>query len=296
MKIAFLGTPEVACIPLQALVRAGHDVALVVTTPDKRRGRGGGISVSPVKQTALDLSLPISSSMDDLVALDIHVAVVAAYGRIIPARVLDCHTFLNIHPSLLPRWRGAAPVEHTILAGDTATGVCLMHLVQEMDAGPLYRVAVTKVDEHEHAMELLSRLFNLGTELLLTELESGSAMPQPQVGEPTFARKLAPDDTRLDWNRTAVELSRVVRIDRAWTTFRGKRLSVLDARVVDSQLSSGNTAPGTIEGVVVGTGKQALELVDVRPEGRRATAAAEWANGARVRPGERLGDPAGFPC
>ncbi len=284
MRIAFLGTPDFASIPLRCLANAQHDVVLVVTQPDKRRGRGKTLVPSPVKTTAAELGIPVSYILDDLIDVEVDFAVVAAFGKIIPARVLDAHTFINIHPSLLPRWRGAAPVDHTILAGDITTGVCLIRLEQEMDAGPIYRVTETAVGEHEHARELLPRLFELGSDLLVEALETGLGEPVPQTGEPTFASKFDVDDTLLDWNKPAIDLDRAIRTDRAWTWFRDKRLRILDSRLLDVEIT-----PGELEGAVAGTGNQSLELLRVQPEGRQAMTGSEWVNGARVEPGERLG-------
>ena len=283
MRIAFLGTPAVSTIPLRALAQQ-HEIVLVVTQPDKRRGRGSSMNPTPVKLLAEELALPVSHSMNDLVQLEIDYAVVAAFGRIIPKQVLDAHTYINIHPSLLPRWRGAAPVEHTILSGETETGVCLMKLTQEMDAGPLYQVVRTEVGAHEHANELLTRLFELGTGALVDALANGLDEPVPQTGEPTYANKFEPGDFRIDWTQPAIEVDRLVRIDRAWTVFRGKRLRILESEVVnEAQLK-----PGEIDGEVVGTGSGALRLLEVKPEGGRVMSGLDWANGTRIAPDEHL--------
>lgn len=284
MRVAFLGTPEVATIPLRALVAAGHEVAPVITRPDKRRSRGGATSPSPVKAAALELGLPVSHDLDVDGA---EIAVVAAYGRLIPSAVLRQSSFVNIHPSLLPRWRGAAPVERAILAGDERTGVCLMSLVEEMDAGPVYRRVETTIGKHETSAQLLEQLFTLGSQLLVDALQNGFGEPVPQNGEATYAKKLTSADFELDWHRPARELHRIIRLGRARTMFRGHRLRVLDA--VPSSVDGLELVPGHFSGTSVGTGEGALSLRKVQPEGKAPVEAQAWLNGARLEAGERLG-------
>ncbi len=285
MRIAYLGTPQEAVEPLRALVAAGHEIVLVVTQADKRRGRGGALSPSPVKAAAQELFLPVSHRVKDILDTDAEVGVVVAFGRLLKPVVLDHMTFLNLHPSLLPRWRGATPIESAILAGDARSGVCVMKLEEEMDAGPIYAMAETDVFDDETADELSHRLFALGTVLLLEQLQQGLSEPTAQVGEPTFAQKISPEDLHLSWQQPAEQLARITRIGRGWTTFRGKRLLVLKTRAV-SKTVDGN--PGTLEGTVVATGQGALELVTVQPEGKGPQSAQAWVNGARPEPREQL--------
>ena len=260
-------------------------MALVVTQPDRRRGRGGALVPSPVKAAAGEVGLPVSERVDDVLEAGVELAVVVAFGRLIKPHVLERVPMVNLHFSLLPRWRGAAPVERAILAGDSETGVCLMALEAGLDTGPVYRCERTPIGPEETAEELRQRLTALGTGILVEELRRGLGQPEPQQGEVTYAAKLEPDELRLDWHRPAVELHRVIRLGRAWTMVRGRRLQVLQARVVD-----GGPAPGVLEGTVVGAGDgRGIELGRVRPEGRGAMDAGEWLRGARVEPGERLG-------
>lgn len=287
MRLVYLGTPAVAVPPLRALVEAGHDVALVVTRPDRRRGRGSRLSPSPVKAEAERLGIPVAHRLEPALDAGAAYGVVVAYGHLVPADVLARLPMLNVHFSLLPRWRGAAPVQRAILAGDEVTGVCVMALDAELDAGPLYAVAPVAIEPGEHVGPLQDRLVEAGTVLLVDVLAGPLPAPRPQEGEVTYAEKLSPADFELDWARPAVELERVVRLDGAWTTWRGRRLRILDAAVVPLPL--GAAAPGRLHTGVVATGDGGLLLRLVQPEGRRPMAAATWLRGARPGSGE------GFP-
>src|SRR5947209_17249032 len=194
MKLAFLGTPEVAVPPLRALVADGHDVRLVVTRADKRRGRGGHLMPSPVKAAAQELGLPVTDKVDDVIDAGAELGVVVAFGRLIKPHVLAQLPMVNIHFSLLPRWRGAAPLERAILAGDTETGVCLMALEQGLDTGPVYDCTRLTIGDGETAEELRARLVAAGTDLLVRTLRTGLGVPVPQAGEPTHAKKLDVED------------------------------------------------------------------------------------------------------
>ncbi|HYA45517.1 MAG TPA: methionyl-tRNA formyltransferase [Acidimicrobiales bacterium] len=286
MKVAFLGTPEVAACTLRAVVAAGHDVPVVVTRPDKRRGRGGAIGPSPVKAAALELGLSVVHQAADVVGKGADLGVVVAFGRLVRPEVLEQLTLVNVHFSLLPRWRGAAPVERAILAGDDRTGVCLMKLEEGLDTGPVYARAEVAIGLEETAAELRSRLGALGTDILLNALAQGLPTPVPQVGEPTYAAKIEPEELRLDFTQAAAPCHRVVRVGRAWTTWRGRRLLVRRAR---AHLEPSPLAPGEIAGDIVGTGEGTLELLLVQLEGRAVMSAPDWARGAHPVPGERLG-------
>ena len=234
-RLAYLGTPETAVPPLRALVDAGHDIALCVTRPDRRRGRGSAVTPSPVKAAALELGLPVSHSMEDVADAGVELAVVVAYGRIIPAALLARVPMVNLHFSLLPRWRGAAPVERALLAGDEETGVCLMKLEEGLDTGPVYARLVVPIDAEVDLPTLRDELVTAGCALLVAALAhgvEGLPVPVPQSGEATIAAKVTPEDLHLQWEQPAVQLHRVVRLGRAWTTFRGKRLGVLRATPV----------------------------------------------------------------
>jgi methionyl-tRNA formyltransferase len=306
-RLAFLGTPEVAAVVLRALHGAGHQVALVVTAPDRRRGRGSALVPTAVKQCAAELGLPLSDRIADVLGARIELGVVVAFGSIIRRDVLAEVPMVNLHFSLLPRWRGAAPVERAILAGDERTGVCLMALDEGLDTGPVFARVETQVHAEETAAELRSRLADLGASLLIERLAGGVATlgtAEPQVGGPLYAAKIKRSELQLVWERPAIELGRLVRVGRAWTTFRGKRLIVEGARVVGAtpggdrsaaglpsgELPTGELpATGTLLGDEVVCGEGRLELLEVRPEGRSAQSFDSWQRGARVAVGERLG-------
>jgi len=283
--LVYLGTPDAAVAPLRALQGAGYDVRLVVTQPDKRRGRGSSLLPSPVKAAAVELGLPVSHRVDDVIAAGAELGVVVAFGRLIKPHVLDALPMVNVHFSLLPRWRGAAPVERALLAGDTETGVSLMTLEAGLDTGPVHARRVVPIGPEDTADDLRAALVAQGTELLLEQLRDGLSPPVPQVGEATYAAKIDPAELQLDWTQPATHLDRVVRVGRAWTTFRGARLRLLGARL----LPAGPLGPGELDGVVVGAGHGALEMLEVQPEAKAPMGARAWVNGARPQPGERLG-------
>jgi methionyl-tRNA formyltransferase len=315
-RLVFLGTPPAAVVTLEALVRAGHDIALVVSRADARRGRGATPGPSPVKRAALDLGLEVTDRLEVVTTVGAELGVVVAYGRLVPGPVLDVLPMVNVHFSLLPRWRGAAPVERAVLAGDAETGVGLMRLEHDLDTGPVLAWRRVDIGAHEHVSSLTGRLAVLGAQLVVDALGQGvEALPPgaPQAGEATYAPKVGPEELRLDWARPAAELERVVRLDRAWTTFRGDRLRVLDARanadatvrddkvpddtaddkVPDDTADVDVAAPGVLEGTTVRTGEGVLELREVQPAGKRPMPASAWSRGVRARPGETLGNGAG---
>lgn len=285
-RLAFLGTPEVAVPPLEALDDAGHDVVVAVTRPDRRRGRGGATSPSPVKAAAARRGIPVAHDLDAVLTAEPELGVVVAYGRLIPERVLAAVPMVNLHFSLLPRWRGAAPVERALLAGDPVTGVCVMGVEAGLDTGPVYARRQVAIAEDDDLATLRRRLVAVGTRLLVDTLAGPLPEPVPQEGEATYAAKLDPAELRLDWSLPAGHLERVVRLGRAWTTWRGRRLRVLAAEAVPPLATP--PAPGALVGEVVAAGDGALRLVTVQPEGKPAMAAATWRRGARPGEHERL--------
>ena len=290
-RLAYLGTPDMAVPPLRALVGAGHDVALCVTRPDRRRGRGGATTPSPVKGAATELGIAVSHDMEDVATAGVELAVVVAYGRIIPAHLLDVVPMVNLHFSLLPRWRGAAPVERAILAGDDETGVCVMKVEAGLDTGPVYALRTVPLDDAVTLDALRRRLVDVGSELLVETLAGGlSGLPEPvpQHGDVTIAEKITNEDLHLDWSLPAVQLARVVRLGRAWTTFRGTRLTVL-AAAADTEAVPVQRPPGSLLGTTVVAGTGSLVLDRVQPESRSAMSAEEWLRGVRPTDGERLG-------
>jgi len=303
-RLAFFGSPAWAVPVLEALARA-HDVVLVVTQPDKPRGRGLKTQPSPVAQAAERLGLEVvkprrlrrdAEIADRLRALDLDAAVVAAYGQIIPEALLAIprYGFLNLHPSLLPRYRGAAPVNWALIHGEPETGVSIMRLDAGMDTGPVFVQERTPIGPDETAAELSERLRDRGTQLLLEVLERLETWePEPQRGEPSYAPLLKKEDGRIRWDEPARKV-----YDRhrgvqpwpgSWFEHRGRRVKVLEMKP-----AGGRGAPGEVlavgpEGVRVAAGEGAVELLAVQPEGKRPMPAADWARGRGLSPGDRLG-------
>jgi methionyl-tRNA formyltransferase len=287
-RIVFLGTPDMAVPELRALHAAGHDIALVVTRPDRRRGRGSQTSPSPVKAAALELGLDVSETVDDVLDTGAELGVVVAYGRLIKPHVLAAVPMINVHFSLLPRWRGAAPVERALLAGDAVTGACIMDVDETLDTGAVYACEEVPIGHHVTLDELRTQLVEVGTRLLVDVLDDELPEPRPQVGDVTYADKIDPAEWELRWTEPAELLHRWIRAGHAWTTFRGKRLRILAAALVDDDDGDG-PGPAELDGGDVGTASGRLRLVTVQPEGRAAMPWRAFANGARPSAGERLG-------
>ena len=304
-RVVYFGTPEVAVPPLQALHRAGHDVALVVTRPPKRRGRRQAPTPSPVAAAAAEMGLAATCDLSDAMHVEADLGIVVAYGEHIPDEVLERRRTVNLHFSLLPRWRGAAPVERAILAGDTETGVCLTDVASEIDAGAVYRRASTPIEPQESATELRARLCDLGVGLLLEALSEGFGDPVPQSGETTWADKISASELRVDWSAPAEHVLRLVRVGGAWTTYRNRRIRVLEARLAAISGRAGaagaiflgprpsgspavDAAGGRSPAVQVVAGQGGVELVTVQLEGRAPIPARDWINGARIADGDRF--------
>jgi methionyl-tRNA formyltransferase len=282
-------------------VKAGHEVALVVTQPDRRRGRGGALVASPVKAAAEKLGLPVRTPTrahevtDEVRALSADVGVVVAFGQLLPLALLEAtrHGFVNVHFSLLPRWRGAAPVERALLAGDAETGVCLMQLEEGLDTGPVYACERTAIAPDETAGELRDRLVELGTELLVSTLpEVPTTDPAPQVGASTHAAKLTVEEFRIDPAASTDEIARLVRAGNprpgAWGIVDGRRLKIWRAhpRPVGAPMPPADHGIGIVDrdgGLVTNDG--VLLLDEVQPEGKAAMPAAAWLAGWRSADG-----------
>jgi methionyl-tRNA formyltransferase len=260
--------------PLRALVAAGHDVVLVVTRDDKRRGRNAEPTPNAVKSAALEMGLHVSHSLDDVPGCGAELGVVVAYGRIIPPHVLEAVPMVNLHFSLLPRWRGAAPVQRAILAGDTETGVCVMQVAEGLDTGDVYDVVRVPVAPRATAAELSAELVRVGTEQIVRVLAAPLPIPVPQHGEPVHAAKITPADLRIDWHASAEHVDRLVRVGGAWAEFRGRRVKVLAAE-------PGRDASGAVP-------ISGLRLVTVQPEGKPPMAFDDFVRGVRPQPGETL--------
>jgi methionyl-tRNA formyltransferase len=283
MRLAFLGTPEPAVASLHALVAAGHDVAIVITRPDRRRGRGGVLSASPVKVAAESLGIPVAHRLADLDGRGVERGVVVAYGAMIPVRVLEAVPMLNVHFSLLPRWRGAAPVERAILAGDAETGVCIMSLEEGLDTGPVHLERRVVVDD-KTAAQLYGELALVGAAVLVEVLASPNllAHPRAQVGTVTYAEKLTKESWHVTPTMSRSVVLRTVRLGRAFTLVDGRRLRI-DAARPGAALE---IAPGSISShdgvVIIGAADGPVVLDRVQPEGSRPMPASAWWTGARL--------------
>jgi len=308
MRLLFAGTPAPAVPALEALLASRHEVVAVLTRPDARAGRGRKLVASPVKERALAAGIEVLDPVQprgeeflaELARLDVDAAPVVAYGAILRPEVLDVprHGWVNLHFSVLPAWRGAAPVQHAIIAGDEITGATTFRIDQGLDTGPVFGTLTETIRPRDTAGDLLERLSVAGAELLvrtLDAIEDGTiaAVPQPADGV-SHAPRLLPADARVDWTRPAYVVDRLVRgctpAPGAWTTLPdGARLGLGPVRPTEET----HLGPGEVEvrkdAVVVGAGAGAVTLGEVVPPGKRAMPAADWARGARLEPGTRLG-------
>ncbi|ADU12574.1 methionyl-tRNA formyltransferase [Asticcacaulis excentricus] len=309
MRLAFMGTPDFAVKALAELVAAGHEVVCVYSQPPAPKGRGQVLTPSPVHAFADSLGLlvrtPKSMKSPDAIAefqaLDIDAAIVVAYGQILKREVLE-HPLLgcfNLHASLLPRWRGAAPIQRAIMAGDTHTGVQVMRMSEGLDEGPVILSGRVEIGAQDTAQTLHDKLAGLGASLLpvaLAAIERSQPEGEPQVGEVTYAKKITSEEARIDWSRSARELDWHIRglspFPGAWTTLttpKGEqRLKVLMSRVDEAVTDAG---PGTLigPGLRLATGDGVIELLRVQREGKAAQEAAEFLNGVGLSVGDRLG-------
>jgi methionyl-tRNA formyltransferase len=285
------------------LIENGIRVEAVVTRPDKRRGRGSETSPSPVKATAVRFNIPCFDTIDAVLAHLHHqeslvgvTGVVVAYGRILKDPLISLIPLVNLHFSLLPRWRGAAPVERAILSGDATTGSSIMQIEEGLDTGGVYAVEEVDILSHESADELRSRLGVVGARQLVQLLRNGFPQPARQNGEPIHAEKISPAELQIHWSQPAINAQRQVRVGGAFTYFRNSRVKVLDARVHnnDDENTGGTSfATGAIvqlrkEGVVVQTANGQLLVSQVQAESKKPMLARDWANGLRVAIGDHL--------
>ena len=284
-QIIFFGTPDVAVGPLRSLVAAGLPVALVVTGEDKRRGRGSDVSPNPVKAAANELGIPVSHQVSDAIEFAKNqpetLGVVVAFGHIFNDEALAVLPMINIHYSALPRWRGAAPVERAILEGDSTTAVCIIQVIEQLDAGDVLASAPCTIREDDSVAGLRDRLGHLALPLLIDICSNGVSSQQAQVGDVVIARKISTNDLAITWSSSPDQISRQVRLGNAFTFFEGKRFKVHEVSRVSEQLPEGSIS--FKDGMVlVGTREGSLQLLTVQPEGKPRIAASEWARGARL--------------
>jgi methionyl-tRNA formyltransferase len=312
VRLVFAGTPAAAVPSLCTLLASDHDLVAVITRPDAPAGRGRALRPSPVKQVAVEAGVEVLTPakpgepgfLEQLAELAPDCCPVVAYGALIPSSILAVpkHGWVNLHFSLLPSWRGAAPVQHAVLAGDTVTGASTFRLEEGLDTGPVFGAVTTEIAPTDTSGALLERLSELGAGLLLATLDGIAAgtleaRPQPVEGV-SLAPKLTPADARVDWDTPALRVDRLVRActpaPGAWTTFRGKRLRLGPlAKALDQApaLAPGELADLGSQGVLVGTSSTPVRLGAVRPEGKGEMAADAWARGVRLQPGDRFDQP-----
>lgn len=307
MRVLFWGTPEFAAAPLRALIGEGFDVAGVVTQPDKPQGRSRKTIPPPVKQIALEEKIacfqpttPRDAEFGEMLSvMKPDISVVVAYGHILPKRIIDMPRLgtLNIHASLLPALRGAAPIQAAIRQGMTETGVSIMRMVPALDAGPVIMQAPTQILDDETYGELQLRLSEVGALTLieaLTLIALGEARETPQDDSlASYAPKVTRDDAKIDWTLNAVEVSRTIRAydpkPGAFTTRNGADVKVFGPRVINNAKGAPGEVTSTDRELIVASGKDAIRISDVQPAGRSRMTAAEWARGRGISVGDILG-------
>jgi len=311
MRVVFAGTPRAAVPSLEAILRSRHEVAAVITRPDAPAGRGRAMAPSPVAERAAEAGLEVLKPdrprdpgfQERLRAIGPECCPVTAYGALLPQSALDIppQGWVNLHFSLLPAWRGAAPVQHAVLHGDDITGATTFRIVKAMDAGPVFGVVTEPIRATDTAGDLLERIAVSGAELLVATLdgiETGELVPQPQPEEGiSFAPKVGVDDARVDWSLPAPAIDRLIRActpaPGAWTEFDGLRLKLGPVGTPAPGAELPSLEPGELraghDGVLAGTGTRPVLLGDVQPAGKRRMTAAEWIRGLANRPFGRLG-------
>ena len=307
MKVIFAGTPDFAAQALRAIAAAGFEILLVLTQPDRPKGRGMQLQASPVKQAALELGLaiaqPASLRHEEAQALlraqNADVMVVAAYGLILPQAVLDtpAHGCLNIHASLLPRWRGAAPIQRAIEAGDTETGVCIMQMDAGLDTGAVVSTHHYAIKNTDTATDVHDALAVLGAHAIVADLQqlqqTGglNATPQPPAGI-TYAQKLSKEEAKIDWNESALVIERKIRafnpVPGAWVEYQDRPLKIWQAEAVEQSGRAGEVLAISSDGLIVACGEGALNITELQPAGSKRMPIAAFAAGRHIEKGTLL--------
>jgi methionyl-tRNA formyltransferase len=305
LRVVFFGTPEFAVLPLRALINSGHEVLAVVTQPDRQRGRGRRIMPCPVKLEAQRHGIRILQPdkvkelgfADTLKLLNPSIIVVAAYGQILPPEILNLPEFgcVNIHASLLPKYRGAAPINWAIINGETKTGVTIMLMDEGMDTGLILLQEEVEIYPEDTAGSLSQRLSRIGAEILpraLEGLRQGSLKPVPQTGEPSYAPLLKKSDGLIQWSKPARDLFNLIRGVNPWpgaySFLEDERIKILRALVVEGEGEAGVIKKVSKDELLVGTGKDLLSILEVQPSGKPVMSIKAFIQGRRIREGLRF--------
>ena len=311
MKIIYMGTPDFAVAPLEAILKAGHEVTAVVTQPDRQKGRGREVQYSPVKECALSYGIPVlqplkikeKDAVEELRKYPADIFVVAAFGQLLSEEILNMPRFgcINIHASLLPAYRGAAPIQWCVINGEEKTGVTIMQMAKGMDTGDILLQKEVVLDEKETGGSLFDRLMETGAELIveaLPKIEAGELIPVVQKEElATYAGKITKDMGNIDFTKAAVTIERLIRGLNPWpsafTHYKGKILKIWEADVVSECVNAENPVPGTViamdkESFTLATGEGALRIRSLQPEGKKRMSCAEFMRGYEVKVGEAL--------
>lgn len=311
MKIIYMGTPDFAVAPLEAILKAGHEVTAVVTQPDRQKGRGREVQYSPVKECALSYGIPVlqplkikeKDAVEELRKYPADIFVVAAFGQLLSEEILNMPRLgcINIHASLLPAYRGAAPIQWCVINGEEKTGVTIMQMAKGMDTGDILLQKEVVLDEKETGGSLFDRLMETGAELIvevLPKIEAGELTPVVQKEElATYAGKITKDMGNIDFAKSAVTIERLIRGLNPWpsafTHYKGKILKIWEADVVSERANAENPVPGTViamdkESFTLATGEGALRIRSLQPEGKKRMSCAEFMRGYEVKVGEAL--------
>mgnify|MGYP004467980773 FL=1 len=311
MKIVYMGTPDFAVAPLEAILKAGHEVTAVVTQPDRQKGRGREVQYSPVKECALSYGIPVlqplkikeKDAVEELRKYPADIFVVAAFGQLLSEEILNMPRLgcINIHASLLPAYRGAAPIQWCVINGEEKTGVTIMQMAKGMDTGDILLQKEVVLDEKETGGSLFDRLMETGAELIveaLPKIEAGELIPVVQKEElATYAGKITKDMGNIDFTKAAVTIERLIRGLNPWpsafTHYKGKILKIWEADVVSECVNAENPVPGTViamdkESFTLAAGEGALRIRSLQPEGKKRMSCAEFMRGYEVKVGEAL--------